>query len=196
MPFLPAAPDPMCGYRRVQILAGTSVCDMGRVRRRTPDDVSACLALLHAVHKTDGYPSTVDDAAGFLVPSYEIASWVAVTVDAVAGHVALHQPKDSATVSVASRTTGLPQEQLVLLSRLFVAPEARGKGLARLLLRAAVAEAQGKGRRAVLDVGRDFPAAVALYEAEGWSRVAADRQAVGQEVFDVWVYVAPEPPAA
>ncbi len=158
--------------------------------------MSSCLALLHAVHKTDGYPSTVDDAAGFLVPPYEAASWVAVTNGAVAGHVALHQPRDSATVSIASRTTGLPQERLVLLSRLFVAPEARGEGLARSLLRTAVAEARRTGQRAVLDVGQDFRAAVALYEADGWSRVAAHRQAVGEEVFDVWVYVAPGPTVA
>jgi GNAT superfamily N-acetyltransferase len=97
---------------------------------------------------------------------------------------------------VASRKTGLPKERFVLLARLFVAPEARRDGLARSLLRAAVAEARAKGQRAVLDVGQDFPAAVALYEAEGWSRVAADRQAVGDEVFDVWVYVAPKPTAA
>jgi hypothetical protein len=47
--------------------------------------------------------------------------------------------------------------------------------------------------RRCMDVGQDFAAAVALYEAEAWSRVAADRQAVGDEVFDVWVYVAPGP---
>ncbi|MDQ3095728.1 MAG: GNAT family N-acetyltransferase [Actinomycetota bacterium] len=164
----------------------------GSVRRRTSGDVSACLALLHAVHRTDGYPSTVEDAAGFLVPPYEVASWVAVADGAVVGHAALHEPTDSATVSVASRATGLPQDRHVLLSRLFVAPEARGAGLARSLLRTAVTEARRKGQHAVLDVGQDFRAAVALYEAEGWSRVAADRQAVGDEVFDVWVYVAPD----
>jgi GNAT superfamily N-acetyltransferase len=169
---------------------------MGSVRRRIPDDVSRCLELLHAVHKNDGYPSTVDDASGFLVPPYEAALWVAVLNGAVVGHVALHQPKDSATVGVASRATGLQQERLVLLSRLFVAPEARGEGLARSLVRTAVAEARTKGQRAVLDVGQDFRAAVALYEAEGWSCVAADRQTVGEEVFDVWVYVAPEPTVA
>jgi GNAT superfamily N-acetyltransferase len=166
---------------------------MGSVRRRTPDDVCACLALLHVVHRTDGYPSTVDDAAGFLVPPYEAASWVAVTDGAFVGHVALHKPTDSATIRVASRTSGLPQERHVLLSRLFVAPGAWERGLARSLVRTAVAEARKKGQQVVLDVGQDFAAAVALYEAEGWSRVAADRQAVGDEVFDVWVYVAPGP---
>jgi GNAT superfamily N-acetyltransferase len=169
---------------------------MGDVRRRTSADVSACLALLHEVHDADGCPSTVDDARGFLVPPYEVASWVAVLDGAVVGHVALHQPKASATVSVASRRTGVPEERFVLLSRLFVAPRARGGGLARSLLRAALAEAREKGQRAVLDVGRDFQAAVALYEAEGWTRVAADRQAVGDDVFDVWVFVAPGPPSA
>jgi hypothetical protein len=54
-------------------------------------------------------------------------------------------------------------------------------------------EGRGNGRYRTWG---DFRAAVALYEAEGWSRVAADRQAVGEEVFDVWVYVAPGPTVA
>lgn len=151
----------------------------------------ACLAVLQAVHSADGYPSTLDDPHGFLVPAHEVGSWVGVHDGAVVGHVALHRPATSATLDAASRTTGLPPERLALLSRLFVAPAARGLGVARSLVRTAVAAAREEGRRAVLDVGRDFAPAVALYEAEGWSRACADRQVVASEVFDVWVYVSP-----
>ena len=83
-----------------------------------------------------------------------------------------------------------------MLSRLFVAPAARGQGVARSLLTAALTEARVRRRLAVLDVGQDFDGAVALYEAEGWSRVASERQLVGDEAFDVYVYVAPNPDSA
>lgn len=91
----------------------------------------------------------------------------------------------------SSRTTRLKPEQHLVLSRLFTSPDRRGQGLGKRLLAEAQAEAERRGERAVLDVGTAFPSAAALYESAGWLRVAEDRQKVGDEVFDVWVYVAP-----
>ena len=78
-----------------------------------------------------------------------------------------------------------------MLSRLFTSPARRGQGIGKCLLAHAEREAVRRNERAVLDVGKDFPLAAALYTSAGWTRVAEDRQKVGDEVFDVWVYVAP-----
>ena len=161
------------------------------VRARTDHDLEPTLALLERVHAADGYPSTLDDADSFLAPPYEVAAWVAVSGVDVVGHVALHRPPGSATAAVASRATGLRPEQHLVLSRLFTSPARRGEGIGKCLLAQAQQEAERRGDRAVLDVGTAFPSAVTLYESAGWVRVAEDRQKVGDEVFDVWVYVAP-----
>jgi ribosomal-protein-alanine N-acetyltransferase len=57
---------------------------------------------------------------------------------------------------------------------LAVAPEARGKGLGRMLLSAAIAEAERRGARATfLEVGSDNPAALALYAGLGFANVGS-----------------------
>lgn len=168
------------------------------VRRRALADLEGCLDLLRRVHEQDGYPSTLADAAGFLAPAYEVAAWVAEAEDVVLGHVALHAPPRSATVQAVARHCGLDPADLLVLSRLVVAPQARGQGVARALLATARADAAARGRRAVLDVGQELVAAVALYESQGWTRVASERHAVGDEEFDLHVYLAPDdvPPRA
>ncbi len=57
------------------------------------------------------------------------------------------------------------------LSKLFVAAEARGRGIGRALLAHAVAEARAFGmRRLDLETRSVFREAVGLYEATGWTR--------------------------
>lgn len=57
----------------------------------------------------------------------------------------------------------------VELKRMFVVPTARGRGLARLVLRHLEAAAGAAGRtRVVLETGTEQPEAVALYESEGY----------------------------
>lgn len=148
--------------------------------------------MLRKVHRHDRYPSTLDHVEAFLTPGYEAASWVAVRGGAVAGHVALHNPPSSATMDfAASRLAGA--DSPVLVSRLFVDVNERGRGVARALLRTAAGHARASGLRAVLDVGQDFAAAVSLYDSEGWLRLGAERRAVASDVFDVWIYAAPVP---
>ncbi len=81
------------------------------------------------------------------------------------------------------------RESYVLVSRLFVAPFERGQGTARALLRTAVERARSEGLRGVLDVGQDFPAAVSLYESEGWLRLGS--LGADDGMFAVWVYASP-----
>ena len=58
------------------------------------------------------------------------------------------------------------------LKRMYVAPEARGRGIGRLLLRALEAEARALGaRRLVLETGVRQAAALALYRNAGFTAI-------------------------
>ncbi|MCC9305953.1 GNAT family N-acetyltransferase [Kitasatospora sp. RB6PN24] len=55
------------------------------------------------------------------------------------------------------------------LKRMFVVPQVRGRGLARVLLRHLEGSAAAAGRRRlVLETGTEQPEAVALYQSEGY----------------------------
>ena len=60
------------------------------------------------------------------------------------------------------------------VKRMYVDPAARGRGVARALLAALVEHARGQGlTRLQLETGTEQPEAVALYESEGWTPIAA-----------------------
>lgn len=59
------------------------------------------------------------------------------------------------------------------VKRLWVDPAARGRGLARAVVRALVGHARAHGlQRLVLECGTGQPEALALYESEGWTPIA------------------------
>jgi ribosomal-protein-alanine N-acetyltransferase len=71
---------------------------------------------------------------------------------------------------VLARAAGGEAEILTLA----VAPEARGQGLGRALLSAAIRQAQSAGADAMfLEVGSDNPAALALYAGLGFAKVGS-----------------------
>lgn len=60
------------------------------------------------------------------------------------------------------------------VKRMYVAPSARGRGVARAVLAALVAYARSAGlRRLMLETGTEQPEAVGLYESEGWTPIPA-----------------------
>jgi GNAT superfamily N-acetyltransferase len=60
------------------------------------------------------------------------------------------------------------------IKRMYVAPSARRRGVARAVLRALEAHAAGFGyRRAILETGTRQQEAMALYESEGWTPIAS-----------------------
>lgn len=127
-----------------------------RVRPRAADDLDACADALAQVHAADRYPvDWPDDPHGWLTPSHLLHAWIAVEDGLVLGHAGL------AGVSGGQEVT-----------RLFVAPAARGRGLAALLL-ATVREAAGEP--VTLEVSDEGRTAIALYERLGWRRVASTR---------------------
>ncbi|HVT65300.1 MAG TPA: GNAT family N-acetyltransferase [Mycobacteriales bacterium] len=60
----------------------------------------------------------------------------------------------------------------VELKRMYVVPEARGKGLSRIMLAELEERARGLGAgRIVLETGNRQPEAVSLYETSGYTRI-------------------------
>ncbi|GAA0589721.1 GNAT family N-acetyltransferase [Streptomyces crystallinus] len=151
------------------------------VRPRDARDLDACVRALAAVHERDGYPVNWPDRPGdWLAQPSLLAAWVAELDGRVAGHVGLSL---SGTGDVApglwSARAGADPEAAAVVSRLFVAPWARGHGLGRLLLDRAVGEARERGLHPVLDVVASDTAATALYERLGWQLLAEAEQEWG-----------------
>ncbi|TDD45102.1 GNAT family N-acetyltransferase [Nonomuraea terrae] len=123
------------------------------MRPRTPADLDACVEALAAVHAADRYPvDWPDDPARWLTPDDAIEAWIAVEDGVVLGHVALTRDME--------------------VTRLYVAPAARGRGVAPRLLDT-VRSAAGNPLR--LEVSSEGKAAIALYERSGWRRTGTTR---------------------
>jgi GNAT superfamily N-acetyltransferase len=143
------------------------------IRPRRDEDLAACVAILSAT-RVEGYPIRwPDDPAGWLSPRGFLEAWVAEQAGAVVGHIALRTVAGMDGVPVWTEATGLPENALVAISRLFVDPASRGRGVGAALLAAAQRRAADVGQTAVLDVLDADRAAIRLYERSGWSRVAS-----------------------
>jgi ribosomal protein S18 acetylase RimI-like enzyme len=127
-----------------------------RIRPREADDLELCVRGLAAVFRDGGYPTNWPaDPGGWLSPDSIAGAWVASTEGLpVAGHVLL------------LRLSGEAAE----VSRLFVVPAARRRGVAQALLRRAIDWAMAHELDLVLDVTDHSGAAQALYEQAGFYR--------------------------
>ena len=122
---------------------------MFEIEAFNPADDTAPLAVLHAACFGDAW-----DAASLR------------TTLAAPGAFAFHDRDGFVVARVAS-----DEAEILTLA---VTPGARGKGLGRALLNAAIAEAQRRGAKAIfLEVGSDNPAALALYAALGFANVGS-----------------------
>ena len=180
------------------------------IRTKTDADDEACVAVMRRTHEVDGYPRYWPEKPDrFLHAKQETDAWVAVldedgTGDAgprVVGQVALHDATGEPVEELARAATGLAPTGLALLARLLVDPAVRGRGIGRALVRTAVAHAHAAGRRPVLDVLKETPGPIALYESEGWERLGPttlDLRPLGYgdvPPLQLWVYLGPPAPA-
>jgi GNAT superfamily N-acetyltransferase len=139
------------------------------VRRRAVEDLPGCVRVLEAVHAADAYPMWWPaDPAGWLSPVGWTAAWVAEVAGVVVGHVCVVRGVEDPLVA---SLTGAGPDQLGTVSRLFIAPEARGRELGGSLLTAGSSYASELGLQLMLDVVDDGGPAVALYERLGWRLV-------------------------
>ncbi|WP_399926937.1 GNAT family N-acetyltransferase [Streptomyces kanamyceticus] len=146
-----------------------------RVRERAGErDLEACVRVLAQVHESDGYPVNWPSRPGdWLLGAATLGAWVAELDGRVVGHVSLSRSApDDAAPGLWSERTGVGVEASAVVSRLYVAPTARGHGIGALLARRAVREARTRALHPVLDVVSSDTAAIALYERLGWELLA------------------------
>ncbi|SDM82374.1 GNAT family N-acetyltransferase [Allokutzneria albata] len=155
--------------------AGTAAERSGRrVRRRNDVDVEKCVELLAEVHHGDGYPvNWPDRPAEWLSQGSLLQAWVAELDGRLVGHVSLSRSGEGDLApGLWSERSGTSVDLTAVVSRLFVAPQARGHGIGALLISQAVGEARRRGLHPVLDVVASDTAAAALYERLGWELMA------------------------
>ncbi len=138
------------------------------IRPRAEADLPPCVEALRATHEASGYPAVWPrDPARWLTSSgRDVRAWVAIADGAVIGHVALGREEDPAG------TETLP---LLGVTRLFVAPIARGRGVGATLLTTAVDFVRANASQPVLTVADTGGDAMRLYERAGWRRVGERR---------------------
>lgn len=139
-------------------------------RLRTASDIPQCVSVLRQVHLADGYPSQwPNDPEAWLSPAGSLTAWVAEepSTGEILGHVCVvHGPQSQIVASVPD----VDPERLASVSRLFVSPAARGRGLSlgRFLLALAQEWTEANELTLTLDVVDDGGPAVRLYEKLGW----------------------------
>ncbi|MEW1929636.1 GNAT family N-acetyltransferase [Streptomyces sp. NPDC088360] len=168
------------------------------VRPRHAADLPACVEALAQVHVADGYPTNWPARpAGWLAGGSVVGAWVAELGGRVVGHVSLcRSGEDDVAPVLWSGRTAVAVDEIAVVSRLFVAPGARGHGLGALLLARVVAEAGELGLFPVLDVVASDVSATALYERTGWRFLGTGEQHWSpRQTVTVRCYAAPELPA-
>ena len=164
---------------------------MPRVAAHLP----ACAELARSTHRVDQYPVVLqDDVGDFLAPDAQLAAWVCVLDAAVVGHVALHRLTSTPVADAlsASRHDG---SRFGVVSRLMVAPHARGRGLGMTLLDTAVRAAHARELHPALDVVTSYASAIRLYERAGWQRIGVVSIPMPNgRLVDEYVFVGPSPP--
>ncbi|SCE32339.1 L-amino acid N-acyltransferase YncA [Streptomyces sp. PpalLS-921] len=153
------------------------------VRRRTDRDLHACAEVLAQVHARDGYPvNWPAEASAWLSQPALTAAWVAELDGRLVGHVGLSRSTaGDLAPELWSARAGVGADETAVISRLFVAPSARGRGTGASLMARAVEEARNRGLHPVLDVVADDTEAVALYERLGWQLLATTEQQWGPD---------------
>lgn len=133
------------------------------VRRAGADNLDALALLFDAYRQFYRQPADVAGARAFLaerIARAESVLFLAELDGKAAGFTQLYPSFTSAGMA-----------RIFILNDLFVAPEARGQGVATALLRHAAQFGRAEGAvRLVLSTATDNFTAQALYEREGWLR--------------------------
>jgi GNAT superfamily N-acetyltransferase len=176
-----------------------------RVRPRRRADIPALVEVLWAQQATSRYPFRdplpvpVED---FLHAEDAVAAWTAELDGHPVGHVCRTGPATGSPLAdemnhACRRAHGCHVHELAWVSTLFVGLRARGLGIGRRLLGAAVDDIRTAGLHPCLELLPVDPAALSLYRSAGWRevlRLRPDwlRQAAGEHGPDVQVMVRTE----
>lgn len=144
-------------------------------------DVGECVRVLGDVHRRDGYPlNWPEQPATWVAEASALDAWVVELKGRMVGHIGLRQAGEGDLApGLWSEIAGVGRGRVAVVSRLFVAPGARGRGIGALLIDRAVQEAGRRGLRPVLDVVASDVTACALYERLGWKPLGTVEQRWG-----------------
>lgn len=149
--------------------------------------------MLREVYRGDRYPVRwPDDPAGWLVGRDALAAWVSESDGVLDGHLSLHGADSSRAHSQWIVALDVPAERIAVVSRFFVAQDARRRGVGSALMTAAEQRAFDLGLRLALDVADHNVDAIAFYERRGWQRVGTATLTLDVGMFPLVVYVLPE----
>uniref|UniRef100_UPI0034DFC82E GNAT family N-acetyltransferase n=1 Tax=Streptomyces flavofungini TaxID=68200 RepID=UPI0034DFC82E len=99
---------------------------------------------------------------------------------------------EDAAPGLWSTAAGVSAQTTAVVSRLFVAPDARGHGIGALLMGRVTREARARGLHPVLDVVSSDASAAALYERLGWRFLdAVEREWLPGQRVTLRCYAAP-----
>ncbi|GAA3693963.1 GNAT family N-acetyltransferase [Nonomuraea antimicrobica] len=161
------------------------------IRDRAQMDLDACVEALAQVQAVDRYPvHWPDDPGGWLTPDDLVGAWVAVEpTPEVTGPArawstgeATGQGPDEVVGSAVAVLGHVALTRDMEVTRLFVVPAARGRGVAARLLDTVRAAAGAPLRLEVSSEGTD---AIRFYERSGWRRIGSTRA--------TWLNAAGEP---
>lgn len=129
--------------------------------------------MLVRVHAEDGYPvEGVADPIGWLKPPRLLAAWTALYDQHPVGHTALGQARGEDDAARLWREyTGDSIDRLAIPVRLFVDPDHRRRGIARLLGRPILEYASEHELALAFDVMLKDEAAIHMYETAGCIRL-------------------------
>lgn len=126
---------------------------------RTDADLPGLLVALKATHEVDKYPVLPNHVTSeWLLEGDDGMAWVAEDASAVVGHVAVAEAEED--------------PESLSVHRLFVRPEARGRGVASALLTTVETYSRLLGQDLFLEVVSHNTDAMHLYESRGWHRVS------------------------
>ncbi|MGW6023719.1 GNAT family N-acetyltransferase [Streptomyces sp. NPDC055099] len=151
------------------------------IRPRIDKDIPGAAAALVDVHSSDGYPvEGVERPEEWLRPSGLIQSWVAELAENIVGHVCITRGQGEAAVNLFLERSKKSKDEVAVMARLFVVPEARRNSTGERLARAAVAYAQKHGLVLVGDVMTKDASAIRLYERLGCQFIGTTRHNYGE----------------
>ncbi|MCE7079980.1 GNAT family N-acetyltransferase [Streptomyces sp. ST2-7A] len=163
------------------------------IRPRLKSDLPEAGKALVSVHQTDGYPvEGVEDPEAWLSPDQLTEAWIAELDGQVVGHVLLSRPDGEDAIALFRQRWPEDDAGILVLGRLFVLREARGKSVGEKLVRAATESAHAQNHHAVLDVMAKDAAAIRLYERLGWQLIGSASHSYGDgQQIEALCYAAP-----
>ncbi|MET7696739.1 GNAT family N-acetyltransferase [Streptomyces sp. NPDC005485] len=164
------------------------------VRERRDEDIPGAARALVTVHESDGYPvEGVEHPEEWLTPDDLIQAWIAEAAGNVVGHVCITRGHGEAAVDMfLDQTTIEKRDEVSVMARLFVIPEARGESTGARLVRAAISYARQNGINLVGDVMSKDTAAIRLYERLGCRIIGTTTHSYGDgQETEALCFVAP-----